>query len=373
MLRCYILQVLTINADAIDERTGAEHRGNPQASGSLMAGRRLTRKQREQIKKTQEQRRARVGERADAQFDLRAQRGTLGAEQPGLVIANYGQTLIIEDGKGALFRCAVRQNLGALACGDRVVWQTSGHQEGVVVVAEERRSVLTRPDYSGRSKPVAANLDQVAVVVAPRPDLSESLIDRYLVATALIGVPPLLALNKIDLLDPAELQVIAKRLSGYRRIGYPVLFASTRSAHGLDQLKQRLRNRTSILVGQSGVGKSSLIRALLPDRDIRIQALSETTGLGIHTTTTSMLYHLPDGGDLIDSPGVRSFELTDVSPDKLEQGFVEFDPYRGHCRFSNCSHTVEPGCALLAAVKSGEIQERRLASYQQIKNSLTNP
>ena len=337
-----------------------------------MAQRRLTRRQLERIQQTQEQRRQRATQRITRQLDALDESG-LGAEQTGLVIANYGPAAIVEGQQEVLYRCAVRQNLGALACGDRVIWQSSGPGEGVVIAVAERRALLTRPDYNGRPRPVAANLDQVTVVVAPRPEPDEFLIDRYLVAIAAIGADPLLVVNKIDVLDAAGLSALEDRLSTYRRIGCPLLLASTRAAHGLDALRARLIGRTSILVGQSGVGKSSLIKALLPKRDIRIQALSETTGHGTHTTTTSTLYHLPDGGDLIDSPGVRSFALGELQPGDLERGFAEFAPYLGRCKFSNCTHTVEPGCALLDAAARKALEPRRLESYRQIKNASGTP
>jgi len=332
-----------------------------------MADRRLTRRQQASIQRIQEQRRQRA-EGSTRHPETSSQSG-LGIEQTGQVIANYGSALIIEDHEGGLQRCTVRQNLGPLACGDRVIWQAGDASEGVVSAVLQRRSLLTRPDYSGRPKPVAANLDLVAVVVASRPELNEFLIDRYLVAIATIGVDSLVVVNKTDLLAVDELAALETRLSTYWRIGYPLLFASARLDHGLDTLRARLKDHTSILVGQSGVGKSSLVKALLPDLEIRIQALSIATGQGTHTTTSSTLYHLPDGGDLIDSPGVRSFELGDLPPDDLERGFVEFSPYLGRCRFSNCSHTVEPGCALLAAVTQGKIDSRRLQSYHQLKLS----
>ena len=334
-----------------------------------MTRRRLTRRQRERIEQAQKQRRLRALQRA-VRRTVKLNQSDLGPEQSGLVIANHGPALIVESQHGTLSRCTVRQNLGALVCGDRIIWQASGMGEGVVIAREERRSLLTRPDYSGHLKPIAANLDQVVVVMASYPELNEFLIDRYLVAVAAIQVTPLLVLNKIDMLDKKALAALKARLLTYARIGYPLLFASTRSDHGLDALRSRLKNCTSILVGQSGVGKSSLIQALLPDREIRIQALSRATGRGTHTTTTATLYHLPDGGDLIDSPGVRSFELGILEPGDVERGFVEFTPLLKQCRFSDCTHTVEPGCALLAAVARKEIDPRRLMSYQQIKNSL---
>lgn len=330
-----------------------------------MAERRLTQRQREQIQQVQERRRQRAAHRwvpDDATG--------LGAEQSGLVIAHQGRTLVVEDEAGRLFRCAARQNLGRLACGDLVLWQASNAAEGVIIAMQARRSLLTRPDYQGQPRPVAANLDAVAVVLAPEPELSEALIDRYLVALAAIAVRGLLVLNKVDLLNPATLAALQERLEPYRRIGYPVLLASSRTAQGLEPLRAWLRGRISLLVGQSGVGKSSLIKALLPERAIRIQAVSQATGHGAHTTSGSTLYHLPGGGDLIDTPGVRSFELGNISLADLDRGFGDISPYLGRCRFSDCRHEVEPDCALQAAVADGAIAPRRLASYQQLRAAL---
>ncbi|MFZ1641501.1 MAG: small ribosomal subunit biogenesis GTPase RsgA [Candidatus Contendobacter sp.] len=330
-----------------------------------MAGRRLTQRQQGRIQRSQESRRDRADQRMDA-----LDRAGLGSEQAGLVITHHGQTLIVEDSEGQLYRCAARQNLGRLACGDQVVWRVSGAGEGVIVAVSERRSLLTRPDYNGQPRPVAANLDAVAVVLAPEPEPSEYLIDRYLVAIAAIGVRGLLVLNKLDLLDPPALAALTGRLEPYRRIGYPLLPTSSHTAHGLDELRAWLRGRVSLLVGQSGVGKSSLIKALLPDREIRIQAVSQVTGHGAHTTTGSTLYHLPDGGDLIDTPGVRSFELGEISPGDLDRGFTDIAPYLGRCRFSDCRHQSEPGCALRDAAARGEIAPRRLDSYRQLRATL---
>ena len=327
--------------------------------------RRLTRRQQERIGRSQERRRELAGKKLDLLDE-----GGLGPEQVGLVLTHHGQTLIVEDNDGRLHRCAARQNLGRLACGDRVVWQLSGAGDGVVVALGERRSLLTRPDYNGQPRPVAANLDTVAVVLAPTPEPSEYLIDRYLVAIAATGAQGSLVLNKVDLLDPPGLAALLVRMEPYRRIGYPMLPASSRSAGGLDALRMWLRGRVGLLVGQSGVGKSSLIKALLPDRDIRIQAVSAATGHGAHTTSASTLYHLPDGGDLIDTPGVRSFELGEISPDDLGRGFPELAPYVGRCRFADCQHDVEPNCALREAVSKGFIAPRRLDSYRQLRAEL---
>lgn len=331
-----------------------------------MSRRRLSQKQLRRIREAQEHRR----DRATRQEPDGAEPSQLGPAVEGLVIANFGATLIVEDNQGSLQRCSLRQNLDTAVCGDRVIWQPTAPGEGVVAALHERHSLLTRPDYSGRLKPVAANLDQVAVVFAPRPPLNEFLIDRYLVAIHAMGARGILVLNKLDLLRDGQHLDLEDRLLPYVRIGYPLVRTSTKEDGGLDDLHGLLRHGTTILVGQSGVGKSSLIKALLPDREIRTQALSEATGKGTHTTTTSTLYHLPGGGDLIDSPGVRSFELMDISLEQLEGGFPEFSAHREHCRFANCSHNSEPGCAVQAAVGRGEVDQRRLASYQQLRMAI---
>lgn len=330
-----------------------------------MAGRRLTRRQRERIGRSQDRRRELAGKEPDSLDGI-----GLGPEQIGLVITNHGRTAIVEAGDGRLHRCAARQNLGRLACGDRVVWQIASTGDGVVVAVGDRRSLLTRPDYNGQPRPVAANLDAVAVVLAPSPEPSEYLIDRYLIAIAAIGVQGLLVLNKTDLLDRAALAALTERFESYRRIGYPLLPVSGHTAHGLEDLRAWLRGRASLLVGQSGVGKSSLIKALLPDREVRIQAVSAATGHGAHTTSASTLYHLPGGGDLVDTPGVRSFELGEIRASDLERGFPELAPHLGRCRFTDCRHETEPDCALRDATARGEIAPRRLDSYRQLRAAL---
>lgn len=332
-----------------------------------MSKRRLTQRQLRQVQALQAKRLSRV--RA-AQQPTETTGTALGPEQEGLVITRYGASAAVEDAQGVLHHCVVRPNLDIVVCGDRVVWQRSGEREGVIVACMPRRSLLSRPDYSGRMKPLAANIDEIVILAAPEPELSEGLIDRYLVASETIGITPVILVNKIDLLDAAGRAELEERLRPYRDIGYRTLLASVRLEHGLDALIEQLNSRTSILVGQSGVGKSSLIKALLPDQDIRIGELSRATGLGTHTTTRTTLYHLPGGGDLIDSPGVRSFGLWNVTPADVARGFVEFRPYLGACRFNDCRHRVEPGCALQEAASEGKIHPRRLASYHSIVDSL---
>ncbi|WJW76322.1 small ribosomal subunit biogenesis GTPase RsgA [Thiohalobacter sp. IOR34] len=284
----------------------------------------------------------------------------------GRVVQHHGATVIVEDTDGGLFNCNIRKRVGRVVCGDRVRWQPTAEGQGVVVELLPRHGLLTRPDPRGGARPLAANIDQIFVVCAPEPPLSEALIDRYLVAAELAGCAALILVNKSDLLDAAAREALRERLAEFEAIGYPLLFVNSRSAEGLAPLRAHTPGRTSILVGQSGVGKSSLVNALLPDQAVRVGALSAASGLGRHTTSDTTLYHLPDGGDLIDSPGVRDFHLWHIDRSELARGFREFTPFLGQCRFHNCRHINEPGCAIEQAVESGRISPRRLQSYRQI-------
>lgn len=284
----------------------------------------------------------------------------------GLVVTHSGRDLIVEDAQGGLHLCSARKKLGRIVCGDRVQWQATAPGQGVVTVLEARTTLLARPDERGNERPLAANLDQLVVVCAPEPPLSEGLVDRYLVVAELIGVRALILVNKADLLAPAARAHLEERLAAFGALGYGVLLGSARDETQAATLAPHFNGHTSILVGQSGAGKSSLVRLLLPDVDIRIGRLSEASGLGRHTTTETTLYHLPGGGDLIDSPGVRDFQLWQATPADLQRGFRELAPYAGRCRFHNCRHLSEPGCAVAAAVESGDVDARRLASYRTL-------
>ncbi|MFP5506257.1 MAG: ribosome small subunit-dependent GTPase A [Gammaproteobacteria bacterium] len=284
----------------------------------------------------------------------------------GLVVTHSGRDLVVEDPEGGLQLCTARKKLGRIVCGDRVRWQATGTNQGVVTELEPRSTLLARPDARGNERPLAANLDQLVVVCAPEPPLSEALIDRYLVVAELIGTHALILVNKADLLAPAARAQLEARLAAFERLGYPLLFTSTRDPAQAAQLARHCNGHRSILVGQSGVGKSSLIRLLVPDSDIRIGQLSEASGLGRHTTTETTLYHLAGGGELIDSPGVRDFQLWQATPEDLQRGFREIAQHAGHCRFHNCRHRGEPDCAVAAAVAAGEMDARRLASYRSL-------
>ncbi|TCK17902.1 ribosome biogenesis GTPase [Thiogranum longum] len=290
--------------------------------------------------------------------------------QPGVVLAHYGQASLVESASGDIIRCTTRRNLPRTVCGDRVLWASSNPREGTITRILDRKSTLVRPDHNNRPRPVAANIDQIVVVIASKPSFEYGMLDRYLAAAELLDVSPAIVVNKCDLLDAESRERLEQRLSLYRDIGYPLLFTSTQTTDGMKDLYSALKMHTSILVGQSGVGKSSLVQTLLPDLDIRVGNLSQVTGLGRHTTTVAMLYHLQDGGDLIDSPGVRDFTLCHVNPEDLAHGFREFTPFIGQCRFHNCRHLSEPGCAVADAARRGEIHPQRLENYRSLVKAM---
>lgn len=330
-----------------------------------MAKRKLTRRQAWRIEKVQQERLSRAQSKSRQAENL-LQQQALGPEQTGRIIAHYGANLDVEDSQGHVHHCLIRANLPNLVCGDRVIWQATGQDLGIITSLVPRTSLLSRHGYHNHPKPVAANIDQILVVAAPVPQLDEDLINQYLVAAELTGIRPTLVINKTDLLSAMEKNTLASQLAVYQHIGYTIIFASTRQRDGLSQILNCLQDNTSIFVGQSGVGKSSLINTLVPDADIRVGELSEATGLGRHTTSVTVLYHLPGGGDIIDSPGVRQFGLGPVSREHLAQGFVEFQGFIGQCKFKDCTHQHEPDCAIKDAVDQGKISRQRYESFLRL-------
>jgi len=299
----------------------------------------------------------------------RSSEGDVAAEtgQPGVVIARYGKQALIETRAGDRLLCHLRAHLESPVAGDNILWLPT-EEAGVVEAVVKRRNVLQRPDAQGRLRPVATNIDLMLIVFAPEPAPQANLIDRYLIAAENMEVEAALVLNKADLLRPED--ELAGQLDRYAALGYRTLVTH----YGLpddSDLTSLIGQDTLVLVGQSGVGKSSLIQRLLPDASIRVGALSEFADKGRHTTTTAELFHLPGGGRLIDSPGVRDFGLTHVAPETIFSGFREFSPFLGQCRFRDCQHHSEPGCALIAAVETGDISSERFESFQQILATLT--
>jgi ribosome biogenesis GTPase len=339
-----------------------------------MGKRKVSRRQAWRIDRIQSERAARAT-RQDALVEAQLEGGELGPEQEGLIVAHFGRQVELEpleSGRGgACVRCHLRTHLGQLVTGDRVIWRRTP-DGGVVVAALDRRSELLRPNNYGELKPVAANIDLIILVIAVEPHPHANLIDRYLVAAAASAIEPVLLLNKADLLDADNRRRLDPLLELYRSLGYRTLQASTASQHGLDQLRALLAGHTSAFVGQSGVGKSSLINSLLPAAALRVGVLSEQSRTGRHTTTTARLFHLPGGGDLIDSPGIREFGLWHMSQEQVLHGFRELAQLQGQCRFRDCRHEQEPGCAFRAAVVDGRVSEQRFNSYRQILDSMQN-
>lgn len=293
--------------------------------------------------------------------------------QPGLVIANFGRTLLVEAGDGTGFPCVARKAAGQAVCGDRVQWQAGrGDAHGAVVAIEPRRSLLARSDARGKSRPLCANIDQLIIVAAPAADagINHSLIDHYLVTAELLGLGAVLVVNKMDIANETLAMKLRDDMAVYRAMGYELCLVSAKTRLGLPELAAVLETRTSVFVGESGVGKSSLLQALLPDRAIRIGALSAASGKGRHTTTSTLLFHLPCSGDIIDSPGVREFRLWSIGAAELARGFREFRPFLADCRFRDCGHDGEPGCAVNLACEQGKIGRQRLDSYRAILRGL---
>lgn len=341
-----------------------------------MTKRRLNQHQQRRISGNQQAHKEhRERQRADADVLHDA---SAGVSRDGLIVCHYGKQIDVEslapEHAGQTFRCFQRSNLPALVTGDKVVWQLGDDESGVIVALQPRQSAMSRPNHRGELRAIAANVDCVVVVIAPKPEPFGNLIDRYLVAIEHLGLRPLLLLNKMDLADQSTLDVEAL-LQRYARIGYETLRVSSHTGQGMETLKQSLAQHTAVFVGQSGVGKSSLINTLRgvaseDEQGAQVGDLSVSHHKGTHTTTATKLYHLPGSGDLIDSPGIREFGLWHIEADALMQGFIEFRPWVGRCRFRDCQHRHEPDCALLDAVSRGEIDEARLESYHHILASL---
>ena len=291
----------------------------------------------------------------------------------GLVVSHHGRKLVIETEDNTQYHCKLRQNLGDIACGDSVVIQVDKKDHGIVVAVNERNNLLEKTGFAGRAKTVAANIGQVVIVCSVEPEPNDYLIDRYLTAAENLPADALILINKIDLLNDENKPVIDSIKETYQKIGYRLIETSIKKDTGLNELKEALQNTTSILVGLSGVGKSSLVKMLLPDIEIRIGEISEVSKEGKHTTTVSSLYHLPDGGSLIDSPGVRDFTPWNRNKEDIVNGFIELKPYQGYCKFSNCTHTTEPGCAINEALNKGELSQHRVNSFKKMLYDLENP
>ncbi len=287
---------------------------------------------------------------------------------PGRVLAVRGLISEVVTDDNTVYECATRRLLKTLAtddrhvvvAGDRVMFRPVNEREGVIERVEPRRGVLGRM-VRGRRHVIVANVDRIAIVASvAQPTLKPNLIDRLLVAAEASNIEPLICFNKIDLIEPAELQTLA---GVYGQLGYRVFFLSATTGFGIPRLVAEVAHRQTVFVGQSGVGKSSLLNAIDPSLRLRVAHVSRSTEKGRHTTTTATLIPFARGGYLVDTPGIRQMQLWDVIPEELATLFREFRPYVNHCRFPDCTHTHELDCGVKAAVAAGKVDLRRYDSY----------
>ena len=315
----------------------------------------LTRKQKWRIDKVQSEKIARADKAASkAESELDDEK-----EYQGIVITRYGQRQLVEDENGIVFQSVSRQNIGFSVAGDKVLFQKTKHDDAIVTAIYPRDNELKRQD-----KLIAANIDQLWLVVAIEPHYEFELIDRYLIMAENSNLPIGIIVNKIEL--STNKSKTENDFLNYQSLGYDVHFLSVKKQINLDFFKEQLINKSHIFLGQSGVGKSSLINSLIPDLQLRVNEISSKSKLGKHTTTNTTIYHIPSGGDLIDSPGVREFQLDSLTELEIKSGFKEFRALSDACRFRDCRHINEPNCAVKESLDQGKINPNRYQSYLNI-------
>lgn len=324
-----------------------------------------------------------TGERVSGKGDLTRHRtvseSARSAEHPvesedslgGRVLSVHGLHSRVMGDDGVVYSCAVRQILKSmstdqrhiLAAGDRVVLSKSATSEGVIERVEERSHVISRTSR-GRQHVIVANVDRLMIVTsAAEPVLKPGLIDRFLLTAEHFGIHPVICINKIDLVDASQYQQI---VGNFSQLGYQVLTCSAETGQGIAYLRELVKHRETAVVGQSGVGKSSLLNAIEPELGLRVSAVSEDNQKGRHTTTAAQLIPLSFGGFVVDTPGVRQFQLWDITVEEIAGLMPDLRPYVSHCRYGNCLHLNEDYCAVKEAVADGRIDARRYDNYAKM-------
>ena len=296
----------------------------------------------------------------------------------GRVISVHGLGSFVRVADGTIYRCTVRGVLKSLAtdlqhvvvAGDHVTIEVGGaghdEEQAVIVRVDARRNQISRTSRK-RQQVLVSNIDFVCIVAsAAEPQLKPNLIDRYLISAEKANIDPIIVINKADLVDVADLQPV---IGVWAQMGYPVLLTSTETGLGVERLKRMVSGRDSVVTGQSGVGKSSLLNVIEPGLQLRVGTVSDENQKGRHTTTAAKLIPLENGGHLIDTPGIRQFQLWDVIPEEVAGYFRDLRPFINGCRFPDCTHTHEDDCAVKWAVADGKLDVRRYESYVQIKDS----
>ena len=282
---------------------------------------------------------------------------------PALVIATYSRRMRLRLASGEEIDARIKGKRLRAVCGDRVEAEPIPNEsDWLITRVLDRDNELSRPNLRGKVEVLAANIDKLLVMAAGSPRPEWSIVDRYLCAAEVIGINAAVVYNKSDL---PRTQLIDDVLADYERIGYPTVRCSARNGDNLDQVAELLREGLAIIVGQSGVGKSTLINRLLGDEQLRTATISEKTGEGRHTTVNSAMLQMPGGGAVIDSPGVRDYAPA-LQPDEVVGGYREIATAGQHCRFANCRHLREPGCAVKQAVEDGTVSKRRYDSYRHL-------
>ena len=286
----------------------------------------------------------------------------------GRVLSVHGLQSTVQAEDGKLYRCATRRLLKSLStdqrhvivAGDQVIFRPENDDEGFIERIEPRHGLLCRTS-KGRQHVIVANVDQLLIISsAAEPVLKPNLIDRFLVTAEKARIRPIICINKIDLINAADLQPLA---GVYGQMGYQVILMSATTGAGVEQVRRLVRGKESVVAGQSGVGKSSLLNAIDPGLGLRVNSVSEENQKGRHTTTTAQLLPLTCGGYIVDTPGIRQFQLWDVIPEEVAGYYRDIRPYVCFCRFPNCTHTHEAECAVKHAVADGRVDARRYESY----------